>query len=58
VAENEFWLSEAKGCAWLVSTCLAWQKDESALETWFADNERRRRSTLRLCEKELKILEN
>ena len=28
--------------------CLAWLKDGGALETWFADNERRRRGKLRL----------
>jgi hypothetical protein len=38
--------------------CLAWLKDEGALETWLADNERRRRGKLRLYEKESKILEN
>jgi hypothetical protein len=38
--------------------CLAWQKDEGALETWLMDNERERRSKLRLYEKESKILEN
>jgi hypothetical protein len=38
--------------------CLAWRKDEGALETWLADNERGRRSKLRLYENELQILEN
>jgi len=33
-----------------LSRCLAWREDGSALETWLSDNERRRRSKLRLYE--------
>jgi large subunit ribosomal protein L7/L12 len=48
----------AKGCAFLVPPrCLAWRKNESALETWFADNEKRDAASCVSTRTNLKILE-